>query len=317
MEKIKTKNKDYFYNLNNLLETHYKKINFQLKETPNKSINNNKFISNEIYNDIQKHTKTYIIKLPHLTIYLFVKNITNKIINDLQKMINRFYCLIKCFNINNNFTFTYIPTKFKKRFPNNFKILSQNEINSGMSNVDFNKIYIFREEESLKVFIHELFHCIDFDRFLFNTKCNTNMTIHTEHKCHEAYNELGTMIYDCCFRSIENKKINLIDLIEKNRLFTIYQIKQILQYYNFKSFDINKEFKEKTSVYSYFILKGIYLYNLNNLLNIKSNYLFNIDKDKFMLFHNHSINNKNFNNYINKLLKTYTYKKNSSLKMTI
>ena len=313
----KITNVNYFYNLNNLLNKNYKNINFNLKENPNKPIINNKFISKEIYKDIPNYNNKYVIKLPKLTIYLFVKSLTNKIKSDLQKIINRFYCIIKFLNITDNFELNYIPTKFKKKFPNKFKILGENEINSGVSYVDLNKIYIFREEEFLKVFVHELFHCIDFDRFLFDKKCNKKMNVKVNHNCNEAYNELGALIYDCCFRTIENKKINLIDLIEKNRLFTMYQIKQILQYYNFNNFDFNKEFKENTSVYSYFILKGIYLYNLDNLLKIKSNYLFNINKNKFMIFHDNSINNKDFYNYMNNIILHNKYDKNKSLKMTI
>lgn len=313
----KITNIDYFYNLHNLLNKNYKKIDFNLKTNSNKPILNNNFISKKIFKEIPKYNNQYVIKLPHITIYLFVKNLTNKIKSDLQKIINRFYCIIKYLNINDNFELNYIPTKFTKKFPNKFKILGENEINSGVSYVDLNKIYIFREEEFLKVFIHELFHCIDFDRFLFDKKCNKKMNIEQNHNCNEAYNELGAMIYDCCFRSIENKKIDLIDLIEKNRLYTIYQIKQILQYYNFNNFDFSKEFKENTSVYSYFILKGIYLYHLNNLLKIESNYLFNINRDKFMIFHDNSINNIKFYDYMNNILTNYKYDKNTSLKMTI
>lgn len=313
----KITNVDYFYNLHNLLNKNYKKIDFNLKKSSNKPILNNNFISKEIFKEIPKYNNQYIIKLPHITIYLFVKNLTNKIKTDLQKIINRFYCIIKYLNINDNFELNYIPTKFTKKFPNKFKILGENEINSGVSYVDFNKIYIFREEEFLKVFIHELFHCIDFDRFLFDKKCNKKMNIEQNHNCNEAYNELGAMIYDCCFRSIENKKLDLINLIEKNRLYTIYQIKQILQYYNFNNFDFSKEFKENTSVYSYFILKGIYLYHLDNLLKIESNYLFNINRDKFMIFHDNSINNIEFYDYMNNILTNYKYDNNTSLKMTI
>ena len=313
----KITNIDYFYNLHNLLNKNYKKIDFNLKKSSNKPILNNNFISKKIFKEIPKYNNQYVIKLPHITIYLFVKNLTNKIKTDLQKIINRFYCIIKYLNINDNFELNYIPTKFTKKLPNKFKILGENEINSGVSYVDLNKIYIFREEEFLKVFIHELFHCIDFDRFLFDKKCNKKMNIEQNHNCNEAYNELGAMIYDCCFRSIENKKIDLIDLIEKNRLYTIYQIKQILQYYNFNNFDFSKEFKENTSVYSYFILKGIYLYHLDNLLKIESNYLFNINRDKFMIFHDNSINNIKFYDYMNNILTNYKYDKNTSLKMTI
>ena len=124
------------------------------------------------------------------------------------------------------------------------------------------------------------------------------------------------MIYDCCFRSIENKNINLIDLIEKNRLYTIDKLSK---YYNIIILIILilKRISENTSVYSYFILKGIYLYYLNNLLKIESNYLFNINKKKFMIFHNNSINNIEFYEYMNNILSNYKYDKNTSLKMTI
>ena len=55
-------------------------------------------------------------------------------------------------------------------------ILGKNEINSGMSYIYQNKIYIWREEEFLKVFLHELFHCLGFDRFLIDEKCESQKT---------------------------------------------------------------------------------------------------------------------------------------------
>ena len=184
-----------------------------------------------------------------------------------------------------------------------------------------NKIYLWRKEENLKVFLHELFHCLGFDRFLIEKECDLNKYFNIEHNlsCNEAYNELCTMIYHCCFLKIENPKFNLIKLIEKNRLFTMFQIKQILQYHNFKELNNNKLFRQNTSIFSYFILKGFYLFNFNKLIKIIKTdtfYFFPInDFEKFNNYYIDSIQNKKMYHLIRELINNFDFRKNYTLCM--
>tara|TARA_B100001248_G_scaffold248772_1_gene221360 strand:+ start:1267 stop:2253 length:987 start_codon:yes stop_codon:yes gene_type:complete len=327
MEKIK--DIKYLNDLLSLLKKHYVKSSFKFKSS-NKSFSvDSQFISSNIMNNIHNYNKVYECNLPNIDCIIFTKHLTNKVKLDIQLMINRFNTMINFFKYNNisfntdKFTFIYVSTDYKKVFPDKNNILGPNEINSGMSYFYENKIYIWREEECLKVFLHELFHCLGFDRFLINSKCNLKSFFNVSNhlSCNEGYNELCALIYHCCFLTIENKKLNLIELIEKNRLFTLYQIKQILQHQNFQTLNRYKKFKQNTSVFSYFILKGFYLFYINELIElikIDTIYFFPINNFKrFELYKNTCLNNNNFYEIINRVISKFKYNKNKTLCMSV
>lgn len=327
----KIKDKEYLNELYFLLKSYYTDNNIHIYNSKN-SINNiinldTKYISNNIHKTFYEHNKIYECNLPDIKCIIYTKKLTRNIINDIRLMMNRFYTMINFFKNNNikynqtKFEFNYIPTNFKKTLPKTIKTLGENEINSGMSLIYMNKIYLWRREENLKVFLHELFHCLGFDRFLIEKKCDLNKYFNLEHNlsCNEAYNELCTMIYHCCFLKIENRKFNLIKLIEKNRLFTMFQIKQILQYYNFKELNNNKLFRQNTSIFSYFILKGFYLFNFNKLIKIIKTdtfYFFPINNfEKFNNYYIDSIQNKKMYHLIRELINNFDFRKNYTLCM--
>lgn len=331
MEKIK--DKKYFNDLQLLLKSHYINKDIKIHNSKN-SINDiinlgNSFISNNIVEDFPKYNKIYECNLPNIKCIIYTKQLTENIINDVKLMMNRFYTMINFLKLNNinynktKFEFTYISTDFKKLFPNKTQVLGKNEINSGMSYIYENKIYLWRTEENLKVFLHELFHCLGFDRFLIENDCNLNkyFKIQNHLSCNEAYNELCTLIYHCCFLKIEDNRIDLIKLIEKNRVFTLFQIKQILQFYNFKELRNDTLFKQDTSIFSYYILKGFYLFNLNKLIKLVKKdtfYFYPINNFKtFNKYYDETLSNKKFYTLIKQLIKEFNYKKNNTLSMCL
>jgi hypothetical protein len=319
----------YLYKLSSLLKKHYTKPNIKFKTSKETFNIESKFISPNIMTSISEYNKVYECDLPDIRCIIFTKKLTPKLKSDIQLIINRFCTMLKflkyhkiSFNTD-KFTFIYISTDHKKIFPNQNKILGSNEVNSGMSYIYKNKIYIWREEEFLKVFLHELFHCLGFDRFLIEDKCELKkyFNINNHLACNEGYNELCAIIYHCCFLSIENNKYNVVDLIEKNRVFTLYQIKQILQYYNLRTLNNTDLFQQNTGIFSYFILKGFYLFHMNELIEltkIDTFYFFPINHFKrFKFYEKACLNNKSFYKVINKLIETFKYKSNNTLRMTI
>ena len=219
----------YLYKLFSLLKKHYIKSKIKFKTSKETFNIESKFISPNIMNSISEYNKVYECDLPNIKCIIFTKELTSKLKSDIQLIINRFCTMLdflKHHKISFNtdkFKFIYISTDHKKKFPNQNEILGPNEINSGMSYIYRNEIYIWREEEFLKVFLHELFHCLGFDRFLIDEKCELrkHFNINKHLACNEGYNELCALIYHCCFLSIENNKHDVVDLIEKNRIFTL------------------------------------------------------------------------------------------------
>ena len=327
MEKIK--DTKYLYSLLSLLKKHYTKPDIKFKNSNHTFSLDSKYISPNIMNDISNYNKVYECNLPDINCIIFTKELTSKLESDIKLMINRFYTMLNLLKHNNisfntdKFTFIYVSTDHKKLFPNKNNVLGANEINSGMSYIYKNKLYVWREEECLKVFLHELFHCLGFDRFLIDQKCNLRkyFNINNHLSCNEGYNELSTLIYHNCFLVIENKQLNLIKLIEKNRVFTLYQIKQILQHQNLRTLNDSNKFKQNTAVFSYFILKGFYLFHINELIKLVKTdtfYFFPINYfKKFEFYQNTCLNDNSFYKLINRAIDKFEYKTNRTLCMSV
>jgi hypothetical protein len=328
MEKIE--DTEYFYDMLALLKKHYISRPIRFKTSDKKSdLDNSSFISPKIMTDLSNYNKVYECNLPNITCIIYTKELTSKVKSDVKLMMNRFNTMLSFLKKNNidfntdKFTFIYISTSHQKIFPDKNIILGPNEINSGASYLYQNKLYVWREEECLKVFLHELFHCLGFDRFLIKKKCNINKYFNiTKHlSCNEAYNELCTLIYHSCFMVIENKQVDLIELIEKNRLFTVYQVKQILQHYDCQTLNSSYKFKQNTSVFSYFILKGFYLFHINELIKlIKTDTTYFFPINEFKLFESYKTNcleNNSFYDLINRAINKFKYKEQSTLCMTV
>lgn len=327
--------KKFFYNLYNLLKHEYvKNINIDLKETTNKFKLSSDFIPKNISETISTYTKNYTIDTPLIKCNIWCKNFTKKLLKDFKIILSRFYTLVNFFNNNGivfnkqKFTLDYIPTKLKKCLPKiKNSILGPNEINSGLSYIYNNHICIWREEEFYKVFLHELFHCIGFDRFLIESDntCTINRYYNVKKhiNCNEGYNEFCALIYHCCFLKIENNSYNLCKLIHHNRLFTLLQIKKILNHYSTNNIYILKdnEFKQNTSVFSYFILKGMYLFYINEFINILQKHTFFLYPndtfiEKIIQFNTNKFNDKQYNTTLNIVCTNYKKKLSNSLRMS-
>jgi hypothetical protein len=113
------------------------------------------------------------------------------------KIIKILLIFFKRANISNNQTVTYFETTKKKLFPkSNTKILSPNEINSGVTTLDFHKngdIILFRKEEVLKVLIHELIHSNLIDKNIIfsdlSQKFNNNFCVDYRILLNEGFTE--------------------------------------------------------------------------------------------------------------------------------
>ena len=202
--------------------------------------------------------------------------------------------------------------------------MNVNNINSGSTNLQ--EIYIFREEEILKVIIHELIHYSKYD--LQNSKYLNDLMLkkikYLDNKAYlninESYTESIAIILYIFYLTI--RKNNKFDInFFKNSLdielkWSLLQLSKILCYsYNFTNLNEiynNNNIYQVTDIFSYYIIKTALLYDYDcyfNFLNKHTNNLNFIEsKDNYISYYNFiikALNNKNFNNIVNNIIKKF------------
>ena len=153
-----------------------------------------------------------------------------------------------------------------------------------------NVIHIFREEEWFKVFIHETFHSfgLDFSEFNHNSTNKQILSIFNvlaDVRIFETYCEIWAEICNDMFIIFFSTKWNdtqqkwldqcikkLSNMIHNEQLFSMFQSSKILSHFNMKYTDLlsnthdkspNPNYKDKTHVLSYYIVKSIFMYNID------------------------------------------------------
>jgi len=137
-----------------------------------------------------------------------------------------------------------------------------------------NEICIFREEEWFKVLIHETVHSfgIDFSSSVkINDYANQRITalfgipvVSQGYSIFESYTEICAEIMNLLFyqkiHKINDKKWKEHLYIEQ--LFSCFQCAKVLNLPNKKG----KDYKENTDIFSYYILKSILIYEIDDFL---------------------------------------------------
>lgn len=308
--------RNYIHNLNNYdYNQHYNNDFIEIKD-----IYVNPFISYEINEWIHLNIKyKYICSNNIYNIKIFTKNkINSKIINNIHNVII-FFNLVT--NKKKFIHLTIYLTPFKKELKEK---LNSNAVNTGSTN--YSKITIWREEELIKVLIHELIHYnnIDMndDKYISNKiKKIVNVDINSSIKINEAYTELFAIFLHSVFFTLKIKKkfdlITLKKILLIETCWSIYQTAKILNHFKcFAKFNdildknINCKLIQTTSVFSYFIVKTTLLFDINNffslLMDMKQQSFEFIDSienyNKFYNFIIKCFKNKKLNNLIDSLL---------------
>jgi ribosomal protein L28 len=185
-------------------------------------------------------------------------------------------------------------TNTKKIFPAKVS-LSQEHINSAYTWScnkvnNYNEINIFREEEWFKVFIHETFHLFNLDFSQEYNKTYNNILsqlfhIKIDFKLYEAYAEVWAEIINILFiahsktykiKSKRNWMINIFkkvfNMLNTETSFSLLQASKILKYNNINYTNLitrnnNINYVEETSIFSYYIIKSMLLFNLDDFLS--------------------------------------------------
>lgn len=179
----------------------------------------------------------------------------------------------------NRLKLTLFMSDEKKYISSPGDILSSVNVNSGAS-YPGKSIEIWRREEFVKVFIHELIHFfnIDFSTMspgysdlakIINSTIRLDSQTSSRDSCNESYTEtLAIVIHTYILSKL--LKSDFEKLLEREIYFTAYQVCKIIKHFSGRSIrDIFRvKFKQTTSVRSYFLIKYMMLTNLPDFLTL-------------------------------------------------
>ena len=186
-------------------------------------------------------------------------------------------------------------TSYKKVLPSNpGNVIDVDNVNTAVTYActPEGEMLIYREEEWIKVFIHETFHSFGFDYGLQNNssikpRFQSLFEIESDFAISESYTEVWARIVNCAFNSFYSltDRTNTNDFLlyihfclQIERLMAVYQLIKVLNYMgmSYKTITEKSElassrrknlYREKTNVFAYYIISAILLNNVHLFLN--------------------------------------------------
>jgi hypothetical protein len=183
-------------------------------------------------------------------------------------------------------------TDLKKLLPKDpNEYLTETHVNTAFTTscLPTTELYIFRHEEWFKVFIHETFHNMGLDFSELNQTSTQQaildiFPVNSDVRLFETYCEIWAEVIHVLFVSymigkkngegenLEHVLNDAIPRIRNEQLFSVFQCAKVLYYFGMDYEDLYKkgihydivrerEYKEKTNVLSYYILKTILFYH--------------------------------------------------------
>jgi hypothetical protein len=183
------------------------------------------------------------------------------------------YCPIHCGN--DLIVYIYFSRE-KKTLPNETSsIIDVINVNSAFTTScvanTLQEITIFRKEEWFKVFIHETFHVfgLDFsgmssinsDKYL---RENFHLLSSGNYRIYESYCEISAEVLNILFY-VSITERNLEECLSLEKTFSLFQWKKILDYNGVDAIDLT-HYRENSSVFSYYGLKSVGLYFLDDFI---------------------------------------------------
>ena len=169
--------------------------------------------------------------------------------------------ILRLFKPTASVTVDFLLTDIQKHLPKSGPV-GPSTLNTGYAS---NKIVVYREEEWLKVFIHECMHLFGFDNALRNKQklIQTLFPLKISVELNESYCEVWARILNCCIISVYNS-VSVYDLITKESAFSISQMNKVLNYMNLnynQLFDPKTVYTENTNAFAYLVLGAILMTN--------------------------------------------------------
>ena len=187
------------------------------------------------------------------------------------------------------------------------------------------EMHLFREEEWFKVFIHETFHSLgldfsEFDHKKTNAEVLSIFPVSSDVRLFETYCEMWAEILHCMFivfyKQGSREPDSLIRetqlLLDKERIFSIFQCAKILHFYGLDYVDLYErtqkshtnrlaKYKEETHVLSYYIIKSIFMFFVNDYVEWTATH----NSNSLNFNKTHHLLHKNLMDYCGLLRKQY------------
>ena len=214
-----------------------------------------------------KSNKKIIKKIPEKIMYMFILILT------LKDLFHRSHCSQQII---------FYDLYDKKSIPlKKNSYIDQENCNSAFCTVQYDEkingpIVLFRNEECLKVLIHELIHAnfIDYQIIQGEGVKEMSSKICTKYPIllNEGFTETFASLIHMIFIS-NITKINMNTIFKNEVLHNLVIFNKLINYYNIDKIEdilvshgCVSEFKQKTNVFSYYIIKIINYLNINNFL---------------------------------------------------
>jgi hypothetical protein len=150
------------------------------------------------------------------------------------------------------FAFTSVP----KELPIH-GLIGPSALNTGYTKN--NQIVVYREEEWVKVFIHECMHLFLYDLELRHQPTLLYSLFPIRIQLNESYCEIWARILNCCFISVMNDT-SLEHLLEKEQKYSSEQLVKMLRYIKLtypQLMDKKTDYKEETNAFAYLVIPAI------------------------------------------------------------
>ncbi len=288
--------KEYYKLLN-----HPPQVEVSVREISQKEMkqmtDGSRFMSNEIGKDILKrfHYKwTFVCDEEEVVLISFSEKekMTKKEMEEMNEMILVIFLIKNLFHRNEKYSqkVTYFPSPLKKKIDSSHstKCLGVNECNSGLTfvqshlnhhHIDNGDIILFRQEEHIKVLIHEMMHSNFRDVMLIRHDQSDEMAeqICTDYDIllNESYTEWNATLLNLLYLSIKyDMKISeLNEMLQKEVKYGIYVCRRIMKYYGIQDIHeilkINdfckKHLSQKTNVISYYLFKPLQMLHFDQM----------------------------------------------------
>ena len=213
---------------------------------------------------------------------------TKKTFKLLDESVKKMYCWLYAANnfapreCSREIVIYWYLTDRKKHIPKKGTNLPFDEIHANTAftracPIESNAIYIFRKEEWFKVFIHETFHSLGMDFASMSDEYAKKamfeiFPVRCDLRFYEAYTETWAEIINILFLSMEKNGglvyKNVETSLKCERMFSIFQKTKVLHHHkmNYRDICSPSNYTENTNVFSYFILKSIFLFFCNEFV---------------------------------------------------
>ena len=259
-----------------------------------------------IINDLKSKIKTmpYKYKVTFVNNHIFI--FSNTIIEDSIRLKSLIQLILYLQKIGNNLSlnsYFYLTTSTRTISCNCFNTKA---VNGGYTKLNMNrKLVVWRKEDGIKVFIHELIHYFDIDiKFRKYKDINDylNLTTNKDY-VFEAFTDFFAINYYMVYLSLIEKNYSIEYLhnnFNEQYNFSLIQGFKVIKYSKLNEGEL---INNTTNVYCYYLLKlYIMLYLRNNNLN-------NIDISDIV--------KKSYKLYTNKIISKYILKKNLDKKLNM